>query len=185
MSLPLSSTFILLRCGERTCSFALVFEFLGLPCLTTFREENESYGCRFHSEVPEAAHSLTPTASAPALHASQEARPSTASRGLLLVPGKRREPSHLALSLLLPFSGAFSPPVPGCLPCSLQVSAQMPPYQSSFLPTKPRAGDSRSLLSFSPSFPTTCVLCLHPGGERHGFQNLTAWVQSHVLFAGP
>ena len=159
--------------------------FLDSPVSPHSEKKMSLNGCRFHSEVPQAAHSLTPTASTPALHASQEARPSTASRGLLLVPGKHRAPSHLALPLLLPFSGAFFPPVPGSLPRSLHVSAQMPPYQSSFLPMKPRAGDSRSLLSFSPGFPTTCVLCLHPGGERHGFQNLTAWVQSHALFAEP
>ena len=86
--------------------------------------------------------------------------------------GGGRGPSHCSL----PFSGAFFLPVPRFSPTPFSTRLKHHPIKArSCLPIP---------LSFSPGFPTTWVLCLHPGaGKEH--QNLTAWLQSPMLFAGP
>lgn len=178
-SLPLSAPFISWRCGQGTCRLALIFEFVGIPCFTAFREETDSRGCGFPGEEPR-----LPTHS----HQRPQPRPARILSGgrpvpawPLLAPGERRgwgwgwgARTALLWSLLSP--GAT------LLPHSLQCSAQVPPYPGTFLPPDPPFPFP---LGFPP--PGSCVYTVQGAGCGAGEedQNLTAWVQSPVLFAGP
>ena len=107
------------------------------------------------------------------------ARPPLATSSLQGIDGggRRGGPSHLAL----PFSGAFFLPGPRFSSTPFSTLLKRHPIKAlSCLPIP-----LSFLLGFPPpGFPTTWVLCLHPGGGEED-QNLTAWVQSPVLFAGP
>lgn len=174
-SLQLSAPFISWRCGQGTCRLALMFEFVGIPCFTAFREETDTRGCGFPGEAPR-----LPT------HSHQRPQP----RPARIISGKRPVPAWPPPRFRgSPGVGGSHPPSlePSFSRChgsppSLRCSAQVPPYQGTLLPPNPPFPFP---LGFPP--PGSCVYPVRGAGGGGGEedQNLTAWVQSPVLFAGP
>lgn len=124
---------------DGTRSSALAFEFPGiLPHRSEKKTSLRTVRCqRRATDRPPVNGRLVPLP-------SQKACPRTASPLGLLVSGKRWTHSRLVSPLLLPCSGTFFPAVPQL--STLRVSAWVPPCQSCFLQTVPRAQGALSLL---------------------------------------